>query len=610
MKTIERLLKTDLLRREFMRWMMKVVSFSTVFTLGGGIFFKKSKASAVQTTQQAATSAAGEPVIIQNVTPSRTLLKNGLIVDGTGNKAFKGSLLINGHKIEKVIQQEVHFDGPTIDCTGRVIAPGIIDMHSHMDGVLPASDRRDLTSPFTRQGVTTFIGGNCGFGIAGFKKGTRHLAPESTHPDFYKMINRRINGLYKLEWDTMAGYFDYLDKNGITHNLTTLVGNGTTRASIQGFDPTPMTGKKMRAQMALLEEALEQGARGVSFGLQYEPDVFVTLDELKQVAAMVKQHDKIIAVHMKAYSALSGTYPLEFYGVPHNLQAIEEMLNLGRETGVRIQLSHLIFVGERTWKSYEKAFELIDQAIQDGVDVKFDTYAYHCGVSHINVVLPEWFLARVPDVFNSRWALLKLRAELTLIKNLLGFGYEDIQITKANHPDLEQYNGMFLKDIARIRNMGGFENFIDFVQKSNGIAAVLNHRYSNLEQVKAMIQHPAALFQTDATVHLAGVQNPAAFGNFPRILQYVREYHLISLEEAVHKMSGASADRFNIQDRGILAENKAADIMVFDRHSIRDHNTDIKTSETPSGIDVVFINGAMALDHGNIDAKTKPGAVM
>ena len=205
-----------------------------------------------------------------------------------------------------------------------------------------------------------------------------------------------------------------------------------------------------------------------------------------------------------------------------------------------------------------------DQAIKEGLDIKFDTYAYHCGVSNINVVLPEWFLARIPEVFSSRWALLKLRGDLTLIKNLLGFGYEDIQITKANHPDLEQYNGKFLKDIARKRNMGEFENFIDFVQKSNGIAAVLNHRYSNLDQVKSMIAHPAALFQTDATVHLEGVQNPAAFGNFPRILQYAREYNLTSLEDVIHKMTGASADRFGIKDRGTLAKNKAADVFVFD----------------------------------------------
>jgi len=610
MQSIENFFKMNLLWRDFIRWLMKVASTSAVFTLFGGGTFRKSKAGATQSAQQTNVPVAEGQLTIESIGKQRTLLKDGLIVDGTGRKAFKGSLLIDGQKIEKVISEAVSFDGNTIDCTGKVIAPGIIDMHSHMDWVLPATSRNDLTTPFTRQGVTTFIGGNCGFGVAGFKNGSRDLTAESPNQDFYKTVNRRTKGLYDLQWDTIDGYFDYLQRHGTTHNLATLVGNGTTRASLQGYDPTPMTGNRMQAQMYLLEEALEQGARGVSFGLQYEPDVFVTLDEFKKVAVLVKQKDKIITVHMKAYSALSGTYPLKFYGTPHNLIAIEDMLGIARETGVSMQLSHLIFVGERTWKSYEKAFELIDQAIQDGVDVKFDTYAYHCGVSHINVVLPEWFLARIPEVFNSRWALLKLRGELTLIKNLLGFGYEDIQITKANHPDLEQYNGRFLKDIARRRDMGEFENFIDFVQKSNGTAAVLNHRYSNLDQVKAMIQHPASLFQTDATVHLEGVQNPAAFGNFPRILQYARDDDLLSLEEVIHKMSGASADRFGIQDRGTLVENNAADIMVFDWHHVKDNNTDIKTAETPSGIDYVFINGTLALDQGKINTGTRPGAVL
>ena len=170
MKLIEKLLRTTLLRREFIRWCMKAFSTTAVFSLWGSGIFRNFKANAAQTTRQTATSTAERQVAFQNVGQNRTLLKNGLIVDGTGQKAFKGSLLINGRKIEKVISQEVLFDGPTIDCTGRVIAPGIIDMHPHMDWVLPAKDRRDLTTPFTRQGVTTVIGGNCGFCVAGFKR--------------------------------------------------------------------------------------------------------------------------------------------------------------------------------------------------------------------------------------------------------------------------------------------------------------------------------------------------------------------------------------------------------------------------------------------------------
>ena len=170
MKSIENYLKTNLLRREFIHWLMKMMSTSAVFTLWGGGIINKSKAHATQSTQQTSSSTTHGQVTLQNVSTPHTLLKNGLIVDGTGSKAFKGSLLIKSHKIEKVIKEDVRFDGNTIDCTGKVIAPGIIDMHSHMDWVLPASDRHDLTTPFTRQGVTTFIGGNCGYGIAGFKK--------------------------------------------------------------------------------------------------------------------------------------------------------------------------------------------------------------------------------------------------------------------------------------------------------------------------------------------------------------------------------------------------------------------------------------------------------
>ncbi len=600
MKIIEKIVQSVLPRRDFLKALLKAASATAVFSVFNNGFFNGSNAGAVQPIAENDSIADTPKMVISGDNTFRTLLKNGLIVDGSGKKAFHGNLLINKDKIEAITPGEIEFTGKIIDCTGRVVAPGIIDMHSHMDWVLPAKDRPELVSPFTRQGVTTFFGGNCGFGVAGFKKNSPHRS----------LLEKRAKGLFHHNWDTMAEYFNVLKQQGISHNLLNLAGYGTTRASIQGFDATPMKGDTMSEQLYLLEQAMDQGAYGVSLGLQYEPGVFATLDELKQVANLVKQKDKIMTVHMKAYSSLSGTYPLEFYGTPHNLLAIEDMLNLARETGVKMQLSHLIFVGERTWKSYEKAFDLIDSAIKQGVDVKFDTYAYHCGVSIINVVLPEWFLAGMPDVLNSRTSLLRLRAELTLIKSLLGFGYEDIQITKANHSELEQYNGMFLKEIAKKRNMSEFDNFIDFIKKSNGRAAVLNHRYSNLEQVKAMIGHPASLFQTDATVLTEGTQNPAAFGNFPRILQYARDFHLLGLEEVVRKMTGASAERFNLKGRGILSENYAADIMIFNWKKVKDNNTGIKTSQAPTGIEMVFNNGYLVFKDGNVDTSVLPGVVL
>ncbi len=530
----------------------------------------------------------------------RVLLKNGLLVDGTGEKAFYGDLLINRDKIEAITPHDLQFDGKVIDCTGLVIAPGFIDMHSHMDWVLPIEGKPELKVPFTAQGVTTFVAGNCGFGVAGFKKDSKYM----------DMLKRRTVGLYDLSWHTMDQYFTYLKRKGMSHNLVNLSGYGTTRASIRGFDATPLKPDEQKELLYLLEETLEQGAGGVSLGLQYEPGVFAKMDELEQVARLVRKKDKILTVHMKAYSSLSGTYPLEVFGRPHNLLAIEDMLDIARKTDVKLQLSHLIFVGKKTWGTYEEALGLIDEAIKDGVDVKFDTYAYHCGTSIINVFMPEWFLSRMPQVYEDKKALWKVYGELQVIKFLLGFGYDDIQITKANVPALEKYNGLFLGEIAKKRGMSAFDNFIDFAKKSGGRARVLNHRYSNLENILEMMKHPASLYMTDATIALEGVQNPGAFGNFPRFLQYARDYNLLSLEEVIHKMTGASAERFDVKDRGVLKNGLAADITVFDWQRVKDNNTDHKTDNRPDGIEMVFINGKQIVNGRNIDSNVNAGVVV
>lgn len=529
-----------------------------------------------------------------------TLLKNGLIVDGTGKPGEVGSLLIKGDKIEDIFKGDAGAFDNVINCTDKVIAPGFIDAHSHMDWVLPIAGYQELKNPFAAQGITTFVAGNCGYGVAGFMKDSPYM----------DIIAERTKGLFSIDWDTMEDYFSFLRKNGMSHNLANLAGHGTTRTSIRGYDPTPMNDDEMKKMLTLFEEAMDQGAKGVSFGLQYEPGVFATIDEIKKIAELIKKKDKILTVHMKAYSTLSGTYPLKPFGTPHNLLAIKDMLEIARLTDVRLQLSHLIFVGSLTWKNYKKALRLIDNAISDGLDVKFDTYSYHCGTSHINVFFPEWFLARVPEVYQDRSALRKLKHQITLMEKLLGFGYKDIQITCANCEELNKYNGMFIYDIANERGMGQFENFIDIAEKSNGLASVLNHRYSNMEIVEALIKHPASLFMTDATVATEGVKNPACFGCFPRFLELSRDKNLIPLEEAVYKMTGASKERFDIKDRGILRKGLAADITVFDWNTIKDNNTITETDRTPTGIEAVFINGKQAVFKDQVKGPMDAGIVV
>ena len=602
MKKEENPLKCAMTRRKFVATSAQLAAGAAVLSTGGcagtnrGVQRQAKPLADVQTWAQ----GDGQPVIEVADSRRRTLLKGGLVVDGTGRPAFYGDVLLNGDRIETVTPGRIDFAGKTLDCTGKVVAPGIIDAHSHMDWVIPMTRRPELADPFTEQGVTTVVAGNCGYGVAGFKKNSPHR----------KMLETRVHGMYDLGWDTMAEYFDHIRSVPMAQNLVTLSGHGTTRTSIRGFDPTPMDSGEMKEMVYLLEQTLEQGAAGVSFGLQYEPGVFATMEEMKQVAEMVRRRDKIFTVHMKAYSSLSGTYPLKFFGRPHNLLAIEDMIHLAEATGVRLQMSHLIFVGSRTWTTCTEALDLIDAAIARGLDIQFDTYAYHCGTSIINVFMPEWFLARLPRGYDDTASLLRLRMEIMLMETLLGFGYDDIQITDARHPDLEKFNGLFVSEIAKRRGMSNFDAFVDIARKTRGRARVLNHRYSNMANIELLMQHPASIFMTDATPALSGVQNPGAYGNFPLFLQYARDRRLLCLEDCVRKMTGAAADRFAIRDRGYLKAGLAADVTLFDWEKVNDNNTRAATDQRPTGIDQVFVNGVRVLKDGKLTGAVRAGRIL
>ncbi|MCP4130735.1 MAG: amidohydrolase family protein [bacterium] len=538
--------------------------------------------------------------------PPNIVLQNGLIIDGSGSQGVKGNLYIKSGKIQEISQQKIDatqgLGTRILDCTSKIIAPGFIDMHSHNDWFLPAVDKPEFTSPFTSQGITTFIGGNCGFGVAGFK--------DHQHKSLIE------NNLFKaghggIRWSSMEEYFQFLSDNTMSHNLINLAGHGTSRASIRGFDSSPMNPEESAELLRLLEEALDQGARGISLGLGYEPGVFTPTEEFLDIARLLKKKDRILTVHLRAFSTLSGAFPMvPFVGTPHNILAIKEMLEIARKTGVRLQISHLIFVGTKTWKNYETVLALIDNARKEGLDVQFDTYAHHCGASLLTGFLPPWFLAGLPHSLTNRSQLRRLKLEIKMGFKIVGFDYRDIQVTHTNNPELEKFNGMFLPDIAKERGLSLFENFIDLIKKSNTAARVLMYKYSNEEIMIDLIKHPASLFMTDSWIEPGGFQNPAAFGSLPRILQLSRQRGLLSPEEAVRKMTGASAERFGITDRGILKEGLPADITVFDWNTICDNTTPENTSAVCSGVDAVFINGMQVAERGRIDEEVKAGVVV
>ena len=223
-------------------------------------------------------------------------------------------------------------DAAVLDCSGKVIAPGFIDAHSHMDLVLALADHAARLSSFAAQGCTTFVGGNCGFGTSGFLKDS----------PFQDQLSSALLPELKVSWNTLSQYQARLRKQGMSHNLSVLAGHGTTRVSICGMKAAPLEEKELSTLLGLLEEALDQGAAGISLGLQYAPGIFAPMEEIDAVARLAQSKDKVLAVHGRAYSCLSGDYPLDPSGLPHNILALEEMIGVARRTGVRLEYSHLI----------------------------------------------------------------------------------------------------------------------------------------------------------------------------------------------------------------------------------------------------------------------------
>ncbi|MGM0689858.1 MAG: N-acyl-D-amino-acid deacylase family protein [Bacillota bacterium] len=544
------------------------------------------------------------------------LIKNGTIVDGSGEKAFKGSLVVKDGKISDVISNIT--DGETVEgsCSnvlnaeGLTVCPGFIDMHSHADWVIPFENHPSTLSPLLEQGVTTVIGGNCGYSPVPLTHNTPYRDLLQAVTDF--VADRPLC----LNWESVKSYYSDLEKNGLALNLAMLAGHGMLRFSLLG-EKHAYPGEENLAEMEKnMDKAMEEGACGISLGLGYAPGIFSEIRELERFAECARKHDKLLTVHLKAYTKLSGAYPLKLFGnEPHNLKALREMLELAQKTGVKMQISHMLFVGEKTWPSVDQALNMIEEVVENGTDIAFDSFPYTCGNTTIYVVYPAWFLNNIEKNFKNRAARLRLKAEVAVIVKQLGFGLEDIQVLWGGQPELEQYKGLFFEEIAGQMGCSVFDAYLKVSEVSRGKTLCLLYKYNgdekNEETLQKVLSHPLNLFETDTILTSRGLQNPSSFGTFPRIIQkYHKEQNLFSLEEAISKMTGKSAKRFGIRDRGTIAKGNWADLVIFDYEQIEDNTTFKELERRPSGIKHVFINGKEVVKDGRADQSVLVGQVI
>ena len=316
------------------------------------------------------------------------------------------------------------------------------------------------------------------------------------------------------------------------------------------------------------------------------------------MAQLVKHKDRVLAVHPRAVSVvMPGASPRSF-SEGCNIAALRELLDLARQTGVRLQISHLAFAGSRAWKTAESALRLIDKAMADGVDLRFDVCPMHTSVAPVSAGLSPWFLARGHEAFEDASSMRTLRKELRKVERLIGLGAANVRIADVMDPDLAEYNGKTLLEIARLRRASPIDAVIDIARRTRGRARLLCDRMGSDKVLAELIRHRASLFMTDASVERSGVQNPAAYCAFPRLLRVAREEKLLSLEDAVRRLTGAVAERFAIKDRGLLQEGLAADLTVFEWENVGEGAPRDDGSRSPDGIEYVFVNGKKIIGAG------------
>ena len=532
---------------------------------------------------------------------------NGTIIDGTGRPRFRADLGIREGRIEAVSAGEPLAGRQTLDADGLVVSPGFIDVHSHSEWVLPQPDHDETLAPLLQQGITTMVTGNCGFSPAPVTEDSIPLVD-----GFSELLRDRA---FPYRWHTVAEFLETLEQDGTLLNTALLVGHGTLRYAVMGSRTGAPTTEEMEDLCRVTRQAMDQGAFGLSAGLAYAPGVFARNEEFAPLLEAVGEKGGVFTVHGRAYTWVSAFYSPVIIGTPHNLRSVRELNGLARDAGVRLQLSHQIFVGRRTWRTYRAVLQEIEQAVDSGVDVAFDAFPYTVGNSTVNVVFPEWFLNGFSEKINDPKCIRRLKRESMLMRWTVGISYGDITLLWGCAPELEEFEGMDFRVIARSLSMPEFEAYVHVARVSHGKARILLGTYSgDREQdapLRAVLSHPLCSFMTDTVLTQRGRHNPASFGTFPRVLgRYCRDLGLFSLEDAVHRMTSCPAERIGLKGLGRIEKGLWADIVIFDPETVADNTTPDRPDASPTGIRVVILSGQVVVQEGKVVSRERRGRLL
>jgi N-acyl-D-amino-acid deacylase len=517
------------------------------------------------------------------------LFKDALIYDGTGSDPFKGDILVDN---DIILQVEEHItpeeDWDIIELDGLSISPGFIDAHSHNDWFAIKNDPQKYFEPFIRQGITSFVTGNCGLSAVGFEAESQY-------------VDKVGGGLFSYGdttgvYPTVSEFFSAIDSN-TPCNIAVLAGHCTARASVAGYENRPLTDDERIRMLEIMEKALKEGACGLSLGLMYEPGIYADIDELKDVARLCEKYARPMTVHPRACSAVSMTYPL--LGRPHLLRALDELVEIASGTRMKLHYSHAIFVGRRSFRCKDELLAILHRLKDRGIDIGFDIYSELLGVSVITVVLPAWYQALSPSQKRHWFNKLKLSILIRATIILLGFGWDDIQIAYIG-PGYEKYEGKSVAQIAEEMGKSCLDAYLDLCEMSDFKGRINMGPYSTPEIVSELSKDDICLYMTDAWVEEHGIQNPAIYDCFPKFLKFSLCGTGDTMPATIRKMTGAVAERFSLKQRGLIKPGYYADLTVFDETKLRNGKPD---QERSFGIEKVYINGIKVLDGDVLDAE-------
>lgn len=509
---------------------------------------------------------------MQNMASYDLFIKGAKLYDGTGSEGRTLNVGVNNGVISLITDKDRVSFKKSIEGDGKILSPGFIDIHTHTDLEIM---RNKFARPMLGQGITTSIGGNCGIGLYPYSK---NLEGEV----------RDILGVTKksIEFSSFGEYLDRLNEEGLAHNEAYFVAHMPLRLKAMSDASREATDDEIERMCAFLDEALSEGAVGFSTGLYYAPCMFSSKKELLRLLETVKKHDKLFSVHHRCEGDKA-------------VNSLLEVLELAKESGVRLEVSHLKAIGKDNQDKVSKMLELIHRYRDDGVDVKFDQYPYTFGSTSLYSLLPPRILAL--SKIEERLALA-LDSERELIRDemLSGDGWDSIykmvgpdDIRISTLTSFPEYQGKSLSEIGNILGMDPLDALFDILSEETGEAVMIDRTESDENLIRIM-KDPLMCFGSDSLYSSDHPHPRSFFAVIEYLSKYVRDKGVVSVGEGIRRLTGETADRLHLKNRGYIREGYKADLVLFDQNEL---GYDEK-SMSISGIYSVIVNGVEAVSDG------------